>query len=98
MIVGNYTSYTKSHFYEIINVITNFVCQPLSVKCDPWNGLNNEIDRLIIPTKNPNFLPHLLLLTLYSIAFRRFTKCIRDRAFVHTSNEYLSMLFISDSS
>ena len=47
MIVGNYTSYTKSDFYEIVNVITNFVCQLLFVKCDPWNGLNNEMYRLL---------------------------------------------------
>ena len=49
MIVGNYNSYTKSDFYETVNVITNFLGQPLSVKCDfwvglacLWNGLNNE--------------------------------------------------------
>ena len=39
MIVGNYTSYTKSDFYETVNVITNFLGQPLSVKCDFWVGL-----------------------------------------------------------
>ena len=39
MIVGNYNSYTKSDFYEIVNVITNFLGQPLSVKCDFWVGL-----------------------------------------------------------
>ena len=39
MIVGNYTSYTKSDFYVIVNVITNFHGQPLSVKCDFWLGL-----------------------------------------------------------
>ena len=49
MIVGNYASNTKFDFYEIVNVITNFLGQLLSVKCDfwvglacLWNGLNNE--------------------------------------------------------
>ena len=42
MIIGNYTSYTKSEFYEIVNVINKCIGQPLSVKCDFWNGLNNE--------------------------------------------------------
>ena len=49
MIVGNYISYTISGFYEIVNVITNFLGHPLSVKCDfwvglawLWNGLNYE--------------------------------------------------------
>ena len=49
MIVGNYISYTKSDFYETVNVIINFLDQPLSVKCDIWvglvclwNSLNNE--------------------------------------------------------
>ena len=49
MIVGNYTSYAKSDFYETVNNITNFLGQPLSVKCDfwvglacLWNSLNNE--------------------------------------------------------
>ena len=49
MIVDNYTSYTKSNFYEAVNVITNFLGQPSSVKCDFWvglvwllNDLNNE--------------------------------------------------------
>ena len=36
MIVGNYTCCTKSDFYEIVNVITNFLGQLLSVKCDFW--------------------------------------------------------------
>ena len=39
MIVGNYTSHTKSDFCEIVNVITNFHGQPLSVECDVWLGL-----------------------------------------------------------
>ena len=54
MIVGNYASYTKSDFYETVNVITNFLGQPLSIKCDfwvgltcLWNGLNNEMRGLI---------------------------------------------------
>ena len=49
MIIGSYTSCTKSDFYETVNVITNFLGKPLSVKCDfrvglvyLWNGLNNE--------------------------------------------------------
>ena len=42
MIIGNFTSYTKSEFYEIVNVINKCLGQPLSVKCDFWNGLNNE--------------------------------------------------------
>ena len=44
--VGNYTLYTKSDFCETVDVITNFLGQPLSVKCDFWNGLNNEWYRL----------------------------------------------------
>ena len=50
LIVGNYTSYTKSDPYE--TVITNFLGQPLPVKCGfwvglaccacLWNGLNSE--------------------------------------------------------
>ena len=39
MIVVNYASWTKSDFYEIVNVITNFVDQPLPVKCDLWPSL-----------------------------------------------------------
>ena len=39
MIVGNYASCTKSDLYEIVNVIINFLGQPLSVKCDFWVGL-----------------------------------------------------------
>ena len=46
-IVGNYTLYTKSDFYEIANFITNFLGQPLSVKCDFWNGFNNERYRIL---------------------------------------------------
>ena len=42
MIVGNYTSCTKSDFYEIVNAITNFLGQPLSVKYDFWIGLAVE--------------------------------------------------------
>ena len=49
MTVGNYASCTKSDFYEIVNVITNFFGELLSVKCDfwvglawLWNSLNNE--------------------------------------------------------
>ena len=34
MIIGNYTSHTKSDFYEIVNVVTNFHGQPLYVQCD----------------------------------------------------------------
>ena len=40
--VGNYTTYTKSDFYEILNVITNFHGQPLSVKCGFLLGLVAE--------------------------------------------------------
>ena len=42
MIIGNYTSYTKSEFYEIVNVIAKCLGQPLFAKCDFWNDLNNE--------------------------------------------------------
>ena len=44
MIVGNYASYTKSDFYEIVNVITNLLGQQLSVRCDflAWLGLAVE--------------------------------------------------------
>ena len=42
MIVGNYTSYTKSDFYEIVNDINNSQSQPLPVKCDFWLGLVAE--------------------------------------------------------
>ena len=42
MIIGNYTLYTKSEFYEVVNVITKYLGQPLCVKCDFWDGLNNE--------------------------------------------------------
>ena len=42
MIVGNYTSCSKSDFYEIVNAITNFLGQPLSVKYDFWIGLAVE--------------------------------------------------------
>ena len=44
MIVGNYASYTKSDFYEIVNVITNLLGQQLSVRCDflGWLGLAVE--------------------------------------------------------
>ena len=48
IIIGNYTSYTKSNFYEAVNVITNFPGQPRPAKCDLsvglaclWNGLND---------------------------------------------------------
>ena len=41
MIASNlYTSYTKSKFSEIVNV--NFFDQPMSVKYDFQNGLDNE--------------------------------------------------------
>ena len=46
MIVGNYTLYIKSYFYEIENVISNFLDYPPSAKCDFWNGLNKERYRL----------------------------------------------------
>ena len=42
MIIGNYTSLKTFDFYEIINNITNFLGQLLSVNCDFWNDLNNE--------------------------------------------------------
>ena len=42
MIIGNCTSYTKSEFYQIVDVSNKCLGQSLSVKCDFWNGLNNE--------------------------------------------------------
>ena len=42
MIIGNYTWYAKSEFYETVNVINKCLGQPRSVKCDFWNDLNNE--------------------------------------------------------
>ena len=42
MIIDNYILYKKSEFYEIVNVINKCLRQPLSVKCDFCNGLNNE--------------------------------------------------------
>ena len=39
MFVGNFISYTKSDSYEIVNVVTNFYGQPLSVKCYFWLAL-----------------------------------------------------------
>ena len=42
MIISNYTSHTKSEFYEILNVVTKCRGQPQSIKYDFWNGLNSE--------------------------------------------------------
>ena len=38
------------------------------------------------------------MFTLHRTALRSVTNCISDRVFVHTWNEYLSTIFISDSS
>ena len=74
LIVGNYTLYKKSDFFEIVNVITNFLGQPLSVKCDFWNGLNNRRYRHLIHLRSTqkflitNFLPlHTLLIDTVQI-------------------------------
>ena len=42
MIIGTCNLYAKSKFHEIVNVINKCLGQPLSVKCDLCNGLNNE--------------------------------------------------------
>ena len=43
MIVSNlYTSITKSKFYEVANIVTNFFNQQMSVKYDFRNGLDNK--------------------------------------------------------
>ena len=39
MFVRNFISYTKSDSYEIVNVVTNFYGQSLSVKCYFWLAL-----------------------------------------------------------
>ena len=68
MIIDNYISYKKSEFYEIVNEITKFLRHPLPVKCDFWNGLNNERYRQFKSNYHKfkkylctNFLPRLLL-------------------------------------
>ena len=71
MIIDNYISYKKSEFYEIVNEITKFLRHPLPVKCDFWNGLNNERYRQFKSNYHKfkkylctNFLPRLLQHTL----------------------------------
>ena len=72
MIIGNYTSYTKYQFCEIVHVVSKCSGQPLSIKYDFWNGLDNERYRQFKSNYHKgnnsflctNFLPRLLLHTL----------------------------------
>ena len=59
------------------------------------NHVNTKATRVYSFLKNTNTYT---MFTSYRIAVRSVTNCISDRVFVHTWNEYLSTLFISDSS
>ena len=86
MIVGNYASCTKSDFYETVDVITNFLGQPLFVKCDfwvglasLWNDMDNEAWTVLIklPSMQQFLCIHFLLCLLLSdidVVHQKFTK------------------------